>query len=263
MNNRIKTIFLGGLTVLAALGWSLGDVNAVIAAVMSSTNYSLQSDSVNFGGGQSNSASYRMEDTLGETATGESESANYKIKAGYQQMNAVYLAMTAATDVVMDTSLGGITGGMSNGSTATTVTTDGAAGYELYIKASSSPAMRGNTQGDTIANYTPADTGDPPAPDFTFSVPATAAEFGFTPEGTDIATEYLDNGSICGVGALDTSKSCWNAVTTTNELIARRTSGNHPNGVETTVNFRIIIGSSSFKIEDTYTATTTLTAVSL
>jgi hypothetical protein len=47
--------------------------------MMSSTNYSIQADSVNFGGDHSTSASYVMEDTGGEVATGFSSSTNYVI----------------------------------------------------------------------------------------------------------------------------------------------------------------------------------------
>src|SRR3989344_4832933 len=168
MKNFVKTMFFTSVATLV-LFWLAGNMPIVIAAVMSSTNYALQSDSVNFGGAQSTSANYKVEDTLGEIATGDSSSTNYKIMAGYQQMNVVYLAMTATDDVILAPSLGGITGGTSDNSgadppTGTTVITDGAAGYELYYKASSSPAMQGNTQGDTIANYTPEGAD----PDFDF-----------------------------------------------------------------------------------------------
>lgn len=247
-------------TFVLALFFTLAStVPFVFAAVMTSTTYSIQSDSVNFGGAQSNSSIYRVEDTLGEIATGDSGSMAFKIRAGYQQMVSTLLSMTAAADVTMSPTLGGIIGGTSNGSTATTVTTDNPAGYELYIKASSSPAMQGNSQGDTIANYTSGG-----APDFDFSVAASDAEFGFTPEGSDTAAEYLDNGTnTCNTGATQTTDKCWAPVTTTNELIARRTSANNPSGTATTIKFRLTIGASAFKIEDTYTATTTLTAVSL
>jgi hypothetical protein len=52
-------------------------------------------------------------------------------------------------------------------------------------------------------------------------------------------------------------------LSTSDEIIARRTSNNTPVGTKTTIKFRLTIGASAFKIEDTYTATTTLTAVSL
>ena len=56
------------------------------AQVMQSTNYQIQSDSINFGGGFSSSTNYALESTAGELATGESSSTNYSLKAGYQQM---------------------------------------------------------------------------------------------------------------------------------------------------------------------------------
>lgn len=226
---------------------------------MSSSNYKIQSDSVNFGGKLGSSASYVIEDTLGEVATGESSSANYKLKAGYQQMHEVYLAMTGAADVTMSPSLGGLSGGTSNGSTATTVTTDGAAGYQMSIKASSTPAMQGNSGNATIADYTPATSN----PDFTFSVAATDGEFGFTPEGVDIAQKYKDNGSSCNTGSSDAADSCWNALPSINETIASRSSANNPSGTLTTIKFRVTLGSSHFQLQDTYVATSTITVVSL
>lgn len=261
MKNKLqktKTIAISGFLTVVLL-FVIGNVPAVIAEQMSSSNYKIERDSVNTGGAPGTSANYSLEETTGEVATGESSSANYELKAGYQQMGEVFLAMTAAGNVTMSPSIDLSTGGTSNGSTDTTVTTDNAAGYELYMKASSSPAMQGDTQGDSIDNYTPSGSD----PDFTFSVAASAGEFGFTPEGTDIASEYKDNGSTCNTGSGDTSDACWNPITTTDELISRRTSANNPSGIETTVKFRITIGSSHSIAADTYTATATLTALAL
>ena len=55
-------------------------------AAMSSSNYKIDADSINIGGGQSSSTNYKIEDTLGEVATGDSESGSYKTEAGYQAM---------------------------------------------------------------------------------------------------------------------------------------------------------------------------------
>ena len=86
---------------------------------MSSSNYKIESDSVNFGGGLSESASYRLESTAGEVATGDSSSASFRLHAGYQQMHETYIAFDdPADDVTMSPSLGGITGGTSNGATS-------------------------------------------------------------------------------------------------------------------------------------------------
>lgn len=232
----------------------------VAAQVMESGNYRIQFDSINVGGGLSTSTSYALEDTTGELATGESESASYQLKAGYQQMNEVYLAITAASDVTLSPSIGGVTGGTANGSTAVTVTTDSRSGYELTIKASTSPAMESNTSSATIADYTPAGA----APDYAFSVPATTAEFAFTPEGSDLAQRYLNNGSnTCNAGSTDTADACWDALSTSARTIATRTSSNHPSGTQTTIKFRLESGTSHIQEAGTYTATTTLTALPL
>lgn len=251
---KIKTITLILFTALFVLS-----SHTLFAEMMSSGSYKIQSDSANFGGGQGNSSGYRVEDTYGEVGTGDIESSSYRLHAGYQQMHEVYVAITAAADVTMSPSLGGLTGGTSNGSTAVTVTTDSFAGYELSIKASTSPALDGNSIADSIADYTPVGAD----PDFTFSVAATDSEFGFTPEGTDIADKYKDNGSACNTGSGDSADACWYGLSTSDEVISRRTSGNHPNGITTTVKYRTVVGTSRAQLEGTYTATTTLTVVSL
>ncbi len=229
----------------------------LFAAVMTSTSYSIQSDSINFGGGFSSSTNYAQESTFGEIATGESESTNYDIKAGYQQMQSVYLAIATVSDVTLSPSIDGTTGGTANGSASVTVTTDNVAGYELYLKASSSPALVSGA--NSFADYTPAGIN----PDFTFSVGAATSEFAFTPEGNDISQEYKDNGSSCNTGALDTTNSCWNALSTTNELISSKSSGNHPSGTLTTIKFRAESGTSNTQAAGSYTATTTVTAIAL
>jgi len=52
---------------------------------MSSANYRIQADSLNNGGGRSTSASFIIEDTIGEFATGEDlSSTNFEACGGYQ-----------------------------------------------------------------------------------------------------------------------------------------------------------------------------------
>jgi len=246
-----QSVFVFVVTLALVFSHSLG------ATSMSSSNYSIQSDSINFGGGFSTSTSYEQESTFGEIATGESESSTYKIKAGYQQMQEVYLAITAAADVTLSPSIEGTTAGTATGSTTITVTTDGVAGYELYINASSSPALVSGA--NSFADYTPAGA----SPDFTFSIGASDSEFGFSPEGADITQEYKDDGAACNTGSSDANDRCWNGLSTTNELIAERSSGNHPSGAEITLEFRAENGASHIQTAGTYTATTTLTLIAL
>lgn len=228
------------------------------AQVMQSSSYRIESDSLNMGGTRSTSGYYTLEDTIGEIGTGNSSSTSYQLGAGYQQMNEDYLAMTAPADVTMSPSLGGLTGGTSDGSTSLTVTTDSQGGYQLTIAASNNPAMQ-SPDGDQIQDYAPADT----PPDFTFAVSAGDARFGFSPEGTDIAARFKDDGDECSVGSSDTALACWDGLSTTPEEFVRRTSGNHPDGTVTTLRFKVGLGANAAVPEGMYYATTTITALSL
>lgn len=54
---------------------------------MSSDNYVIEQDTINFGGtDRSSSASYYLDDTMGEIATGRSNSLSYLLGAGYREM---------------------------------------------------------------------------------------------------------------------------------------------------------------------------------
>jgi len=225
------------------------------AQVRSSTNFQIQSDSINVGGGLSSSTTFVQESTVGEIATGPSNSASYQINAGYQQMQQVYIALSAATDVIMDPALGGITGGVSTGSTSVVATTDGVAGYQLSITASSSPALQSPTA--FIADYVPS--GAVPDRDFTFAT--TDAVFAYGVAGADTADRFLTNGAICGAGAAS-STACWDGLSTTPVVIA--TGGaNHPVGVTTDIYFRVGVGGLAAPEAGIYRATSTLTLLPL
>jgi hypothetical protein len=226
------------------------------AQVMESTSYKIQSDSINFGGGLSTSDSYTLESTMGEVATGDMSGDTFNLRAGYQQMTGSFISITAADAVVMTPSIPGISGGFANGSTSVTVTTDSPAGYSLSIRAESAPALVKGA--DSIADYVP--TGNP---DFEFITDATDSHFGYSPSGEDVAQRFLDNGSACGVGSGEVSLKCWDGLSVIDEIIAQSTSGNSPGGTETTVHFRVGVGGSVVQTAGVYTATTTLTALSL
>ena len=229
----------------------------VSAQTRTSTNYQLQSDSINFGGGLSDSVSYSLEGTAGEVATGLSDSASYSLRAGYQQMQAIFISLAGGEDVVMLPALPGITGGEANASSTFTVVTDSAAGYSLTIQASNNPAMQ-RLDGVSIANYTPTSTAD-----FAFSVPTASAEFGFSPEGVDVASAFLDNGVVCGVGSTDTALSCWAPILDSATEMSRGTASNHPDGATTSIYYRVGITNGAVVPEGEYTATTTVTALPL
>lgn len=227
------------------------------AEVRSSPSYQLQSDSINFGGGLSSSSNYVQESTGGEVATGDSDSATYRLRAGYQQMQEVYLSMTAPQNATLTPSIGGLTGGTANGSTSVNVLTDNPAGYTLTFTASTSPAMQKGF--DSIADYVPVAA---PNPDMTFITGSADAHFGFTPYGTDVVTRYQNNGSVCNVAGSSTIQNCWDGASTTPLTIAEGLA-NHPSGATTTLYFRVGIGGTIGVPAGEYVATTTLTALPL
>lgn len=227
----------------------------VSAYVASSTSYRLQTDSINVGGMLSTSTSYRAEDTLGESGVGTSSSASYAIKAGYQQMQETYLAISAPGNITLSPSIPTTGGGTGNGSGSWTITTDNPAGFTMNIRAAAAPALQSGA--NSFANYTPAGAN----PDFTFSVGAATSEFAFTPEGTDIVQKYKDDGAACNTGAGDTASACWMPLTTTAETIVTRTTANHPSGGATTLRFRAESGASNTQPVGSYSAAVTLTVL--
>ena len=247
MKKIIITIIIGSFLATAYPVW---------AYVMSSSSYRLQSDAVSVGGVRQTSTSYISEDTIGEIATGISTSASYKIKAGFQQMQEIYLSITAPDDVTLTPDIGGVSGGTANGSATWTVLTDNAGGYSLSIEADTSPALQSGT--DDFTDYIPV-SGNP---DFDWLVDSANSEFGFTPEGSHIIQKYKDDGDNCNAGTNDTPDSCWYNLSTSNETIGQSYLANHPSGTNTTVKFRAQSGSSHVQQAGTYTSTVTLTVIS-
>lgn len=232
-------------------------VSVLYAQEMSSQSYSIISDSINIGGLRSTSTNFSIEDTAGDIATGIGTSTNFTLYAGYQKQNISDISLAPGSDVTMSGSLGGITGGTSNGSTTFTVISDNDPGYMVTIKASSSPALVSG--GESFADYTRAGSD----PDFTFSIAAGTSEFGFSPEGNDISDRFRDNGSSCNTGSSDTSLACWDALTTSDQTIVRRMSSTASTGSATIINFRAAVGSGRNQPEGVYIATTTITVLPL
>lgn len=236
----------------------LATLSVAGAQVRTSPNYQLQSDSINTGGGLSSSTNFRQESTVGEIATGQSTSTNYSLRAGYQQLQEVYISISDAADVIMSPDLPGLTGGESNGSTTVTVTTDSPAGYQLTIQSENTPAMQSPT--DSIANYPAAGT-----PDYNFTVGSGQAYFGFSAISLDVISDFKDNGvDTCGGASTQNNVGvCWKGLSTSPIAVAGATGPNHPLGTETNVYFKVGIGSGAGVAPGVYTATTTMTALAL
>lgn len=225
------------------------------AVVSSSTNYRLEADSINTAGGLSTSTGYRLEDTTGESGTGVGTSVNYRVNAGYQQMLVSSLSLTVPGSITLSPNIPDTGGGSATGQGTWTVRTDNPAGYTMVVRAAGNPALSAGA--NNFANYTPGGA----VPDFAFSVGASASEFGFTPEGTDIVSRYRDDGASCGVSSGDTSDRCWDALLTTDRLVAQRNSANQVSGTVTTIKFRAESGTLNVQPAGAYTATATVTVL--
>jgi len=183
------------------------------------------------------------------------------------------LTLTAPSDVALS-AIAGITGGASTGTATWTVVTNNNAGYTLHLHAAASPALVGATQGDSIADLTEASAG---VPDYTFVVDDGNAEFGYTVNttGTTIVTGEIDasfkndGASACNTGSTFTDANCWISTNTsgTKELLATTTGETAATGSAIQLNFQTEIDppasgtfdADGFVIEDTYTATLTMT----
>lgn len=225
---------------------------------MTSGNYVIQSDTINFSGAPSVSSNYSLNDTAGEIATGDSVSANYAMHAGFWQMQESSISISVPSDVNLTPDINGLLGGSASGSATWTILTDDPAGYTLIIRSGSDPSLLGNN-GSSFNDYSPSGG----SPDYTWAAASNTAVFGFTPEGTDIVQRYRDNGSVCNTGSLDTPNKCWEGLGTVNKTIAQGSGGNQPSGTPTTVRFQAESGNAKITPNDTYTATIVVTALPL
>lgn len=229
----------------------------VFGAPMQSTNWKIEQDSINFGGGYGASDNYQEQDTLGEVATGWVYSDSYSLHAGYQQMDQeTYISISLSTTTSMSPSISGMSGGTANGSNDMIVKTNNSYGYSLEILSSSSPAMYRLPDG-SFGDYTKAGAD----PDFGWAINNADSEFGFSPEGADVVQKYLDNGStLCNISAgSNGTDTCWDSFSTTAKVLSQSNSANET-GATTTIKLRAESGSNHIQVNGTYHAYLTATA---
>lgn len=236
---------------------SLIPLYKIFAQAMQSGSYKIQSDTVNVGGKDiSTSPNYKLGDTAGELGTGDSNSANYNLHAGFWQMQESYISLSTPSDLAL-TPIGGILGEASEGTMSWTVTTDNMAGYSMSIQAVTSPALTSGA--NSFADYTPSGAD----PDYNFSINPTDSEFGFSPEGVDVNTRFRDNGLACNTGAGETTAKCWDGLSTSSKDVFLRTSSNQPSGSTATMRFRAESGPNHIQPAGSYAAPIIVTAITL
>lgn len=233
---------------------------------MQSSNYIIEKDSINFSGSdESTSANYKLSDTAGEVGSGVAQcpagSCNL-LNGGYRQNDTVvaggsYISINNPSDVTLSPTIGGVAGGVGDGSATWKVTTSNLAGYQLDIKSTTSPSLQ--TGSYDFLDYVPAGSD----PDFAWSVSANDSRFGYSVEGGDTASKFLDNSSACATGSSNALGSCWLGFSTSNETVATSALPNDPTGTDTTVKFRAEAGNQRMQENGIYTATIVVTAVEL
>ncbi len=172
--------------------------------------------------------------------------------------------VTPATNISLSPSIDVSVGGSASGQTQIVVATNDHIGYSMTIQASSSLGMIANS---SSTKYIPSYISSTPGvPDYNFTVPANTAYFGYTVEASttsDLASAFKDNAGVCGnaLGS-DTQDKCWIAASSTSYTVVNRTSETLLSGSTTTLKFLVVINANPVPgiINDTYVATTTLTA---
>lgn len=163
----------------------------------------------------------------------------------------------STTTVTMVGPIAGFTGGTATGTLGVSILSN--TGYNVTLAFDNSPAMLGETSGNTgILNYTPGAG----TPTYSFAT-GTSAYFGYSVHAqtqSDLVAAFLNNGSACGSGS-QTLGRCWKAPSTTPFTIMDRATSALA-GATSTITFvvRVPNNPSPALDADWYTATATLTA---
>lgn len=118
----------------------------IVFGAMSSTNYFIYADTVDFGGGVGTSTSYNLQDSLGGYAVGISTSTNYQIRAGYQSAQLGFLSLDLDSSSV-DFGTMPAAGTVASGNINATVNTNSATGYVLSVSSVSGTSLSAVTDG--------------------------------------------------------------------------------------------------------------------
>jgi len=195
-------------------------------------------------------AVFESEITSAATA---SDSANVTLT-----VSAGEISISAPADVGFGT-LSGFTGGTATNSLTWNVKTNNAIGYNLGLKASTSPALGTGTY--TIANYTPV--GGTTTPDYAWSIASATSEFGFAPYNSASAVaKFKNNGSTtCNTGSTVTAWTCWYGLATADVQTANRSTKTTTAGEDNIIYLEVQINAANgYQENGSYTATLTATA---
>jgi len=247
---------------------------SVLAAVASSTNYQIETDSIGFLGATSSSASYQLNQTGGELATGTSSSATYNLHAGWQAMQsagAISLSVSGA-QISLSPSLAGLTTGTTreaNSSAFAVAAIGDGVNYRLSVNGSGVAGGGLATEGEDTPVFVAYNSG-PNTPTYNWSLASqSGAYFGFRADSVDLVTKYKNDsvGGVCGSGS-GTSDHCWNGlpslIDSENDETIAQGQGTTLDLLDTTdFYFRAAIGSLNPVTPETYVGGVRFTAIAI
>ncbi len=191
------------LKIITLLTVGLLIVPSFVMAAMSSTNYYIYADSVDFGGGTGSSTSFGLQDSLGGYAVGISTSTSYQIRAGYQAAESGQLSLLLNGNSI-DLGTLNTANAVATGNIVATVDTDSGTGYTLSVS---------NVSGTSLA----------PVIDGTVDGVGNIDEYGLAVSGTHVA--YSNDTAIVNSLVLSSFSSAITSDVTTLAFKAVRSTG--------------------------------------
>lgn len=245
MFNRSRILFK--LIILS----TLSVCSFAFAEVRTSTNYQIDNDTISSGGSEnSSSASYSIADTLGGFAVGTSTSANYRNDAGYRAAVAdSFITITAPSDITL-TALSA-TQNSAVGSSTWTIETGDTGGYTLTIKASTTPALKATSTGESFSDFGTSSAS-------TWSV-SNKYIFGWSGFGSHVGG--FGSGSSCAASTnVPSATLLWRGFYGTTTYIVASSSASNPGGTPTTACFAteqngVFAPAGNYRADITLTAT--------
>lgn len=157
---------------------------------LSSSSFEIKMGTINITGGEKNSASYKLNDTVGQTAQGEFNSSGYTLKVGFQYISNPVPFTFNISNINLD--YGSLVPGTpSTLSNILTITTGSAYGYA--VKAIQDHSLKLTAGTDTIPD-TSCDLATPcTLTDATAWTDNTRYGFGYNVSGSDADTEFVNS----------------------------------------------------------------------
>jgi hypothetical protein len=225
----------------------------MVALAQVSNNYNEPIDTMNSGGGEgAKSNNYQLNDTIGESITGESTTSNYTLQSGYRN-STTDPSIAVSCGSTLD--LGTVTIGSSvMGEATCTIQTDSDVGYTLHWRIPSGSG--GTNTGSLISQFNtiipPLSPSVPSTPETFTSVSSSDARF--AGRISSASTDTMEEWGIDGM----TEK--WLNIHPDGRSIVTRTSQTEGAGSVQKMQVKVIVGSTNNTTAGLYHTVVLLTA---